>query len=269
MSLESIRRRREARLRRLREEMKQETSAYGEVDPNTAVNSEQSAITRSTNDEWDFWSDEYTWDDEDEHGSEKPQSTHLLKTMISVFIVSVCYIIYHTDSPVSNQGKQFIGEVMTREFNFQGVVAEVENRFGINPTILPTIRPQSFSTQAVWTPTAKQAELLTPLKGEVTSTFAIDRTAIQIVAEDETVKAVDEGVVLFAGQEEEGINTITILHKSGTKTTYTGLNEIRVSAEDWVQPGQPIADMKPGSTLHFSMQTKDEYIDPMSVITFE
>ena len=93
-----------------------------------------------------------TWEDDFWEEKEQPEDTgsgsFVLKTVISLFLLSFTYLIYHSEIPFSKQGQQFIGQVMSREFNFKGVVAQVENRFGITPSILPTFG--ATPSQAVW-----------------------------------------------------------------------------------------------------------------------
>ena len=115
----------------------------------------------------------------------------------------------------------------------------------------------------------KERRFLSPIKGEVTASFETDGKGIVITSQDQGVKAIEEGWVIFVGHKEAMGNTIHILHKNGTKSLYSGIEDAKVLEGDWVQPGQIIAHMSPGSSLYFSMQMKEHYVDPTSVITFE
>jgi len=270
VSLDSIRRRREERLRKLREEMRQKTIEFDDdeyepsyFEPRHREQSSSSYIKNKS----DLWEEDNDYWSEKEQSHESEGSSFMLKMVVSLFLVSFTYITYHADLPFSHQGKEFIGQVMSRDFNFKGAVAEIENRFGINTAILPTLSTQS--SQTVWSPGNNKMEFSSPIKGEVTTPFGSDGKGIQIASQEPEVKAIEEGWVIFVGNKESFGKTVDIVHKNGTKSSYSGLQDILVSEGDWVQPGHLIARMSPGSSLYFSMQMKDEYVDPMSVITFE
>src|SRR5699024_4310109 len=137
MSLDLIRRQREEKLRRLREKDSIEPTWEKEEDPYLKYELEDE--------------DENLWGEPD-YAPHAVKSTFFIKMIISLFILSIAYVIYHTDSPVSKQGQRFISEVMTREFNFQGVIADVEHRFGIDPSIFPVMNMKAFSSHPAWMP---------------------------------------------------------------------------------------------------------------------
>lgn len=269
MSLDSIRRRREDKLKKLRDKMSQKTFEFDddEYEPSYEPRSTSRSSSSYPKSRSDLWEDD-DWT-EQEHPHQSEGSSFVLKMVISLFIVSVTYVTYHADMPFSKRGQEFVGQVMSREFNFKGVVAEVESRYGINPSILPTLGTQATQSQTVWSPEVNNTKYLSPIKGEVSTPFGTDGKGIQIATQDQEVKAIEEGWVTFVGNKDNLGKTIHIVHKNGTKSSYSGLQDMAVSEGDWVQPGQLIARMSPGSSLYFSLQMKDQYVDPMSVITFE
>lgn len=269
MRYDSIKRRREERLRKLREEMSKKPLDFkDEYEPEYSEPRYKDKFSSTYKTKEDTWEDEQEWQ-EKEHPQGSEGSSFMLKMVISLFLVSATYITYHVDMPFSQQGKEFIGQVMSRDFNFQGAVVQLEEKFGINASILPVLSPASTATQTVWSTGNKKLPLLSPIKGEITIPFEKDGRGVQISTQDHEVKAIEEGWVTFVGNKENLGKTVNIVHKNGTKSTYSGLQEIQVVEGDWVQPGQSIAVMSPGSSLYFSLQMKDQFVDPMSVITFE
>ena len=117
-----------------------------------------------------------------------------------------------------------------------------------------------------------------PLRGRVTTNFG-SKTAggasdgIDLaVPEGTAVRAADDGVVAYAGNELKGYgNLVLIRHANGFVTAYANASEINVKRNDQVHRGQVIA--KSGQTgsaatpqLHFEIRKNSAPVDPMQYL---
>jgi murein DD-endopeptidase MepM/ murein hydrolase activator NlpD len=117
-----------------------------------------------------------------------------------------------------------------------------------------------------------------PLRGRVTTNFG-SKTAggasdgIDLaVPEGTAVRAADDGVVAYAGNELKGYgNLVLVRHANGFVTAYANASEISVKRNDQVHRGQVIA--KSGQTgsaatpqLHFEIRKNSAPVDPMQYL---
>ncbi|MBP1930413.1 M23 family metallopeptidase [Ammoniphilus resinae] len=267
MKSDSIKKRREERLRQLRERSFEKAYSY---DDEFQADYDYAAERRSG------YSRErkYVWNDGYEQEHEPETTTYfsrkfLLKSVLSLFIVSLVFLLQNTSFPLASSGKQFVTEVMTREYNFAGTVAWLEKKLGAAPTILPVFSG-SEKGQPVSTISENGMDYVVPVKGKVITPFAMDGKGIQIATETEAnVLAIDQGWVVFVGQKEELGQTIIVQHVDQTQSIYANVNPIELGENDWVYPGQTIAHVGEGDKLYFSLIKNDHALDPTSVIPFE
>ncbi len=117
-----------------------------------------------------------------------------------------------------------------------------------------------------------------PVRGRVTANFgsktvggASDGIDLA-VPEGTAVRASDDGVVAYAGNELKGYgNLVLIRHANGFVTAYANASEISVKRNDQVHRGQVIA--KSGQTgsaatpqLHFEIRKNSAPVDPMQYL---
>ncbi|WP_134700028.1 M23 family metallopeptidase [Ammoniphilus sp. YIM 78166] len=264
MSQDSIKRRREERLKMLREQMREAGDTPYQMEADRSV-SHSNRLNRR----------EFEWDSDDtwgvrEEASAPVSSRFMLKALISLFLLSFTFLLYKTNIPYSSAAKDFVGQVMTREYNFQGMIGMVEKYAGGPPSILPSFGQQAKGQpQPVWNQVSPK-KLLAPVTGTISAPFFLDGRGIQIEAPaGSEVKAVDQGWVIFVGEKEGIGQTIIVQHENQMQAWYGSLDQIEVTVQDWVQPGQAIGKSKDGRTVYFSMEMNGHYIDPTSVITFE
>ncbi len=117
-----------------------------------------------------------------------------------------------------------------------------------------------------------------PLRGRVVTNFG-SKTAggsndgIDLaVPEGTAIRAADDGVVAYAGNELKGYgNLVLVRHANGFVTAYANASEIAVKRNDQVHRGQVIA--KSGQTgtaptpqLHFEIRKNSAPVDPMQYL---
>lgn len=109
-----------------------------------------------------------------------------------------------------------------------------------------------------------------PVNGNITETFQTNGTGIMITPEETTnVTSIQEGVVIFAGNDRETNKTITIQHADGTVTNYGNLSSIDVHLYQFIAGNQQIGSFTPeadNETVFFSIEKNNDYVDPVQVI---
>jgi murein DD-endopeptidase MepM/ murein hydrolase activator NlpD len=117
-----------------------------------------------------------------------------------------------------------------------------------------------------------------PVRGRVITSFGAKSNGQQndginlAVPEGTAVRAADDGVVAYAGDELKGYgNLILIRHANGFVTAYAHASELMVKRNDQVRRGQVIA--KSGQTgtvstpqLHFEIRKGSTPVDPMQYL---
>jgi murein DD-endopeptidase MepM/ murein hydrolase activator NlpD len=117
-----------------------------------------------------------------------------------------------------------------------------------------------------------------PVRGRVITTFGSKTSGQQndginlAVPEGTAVRAAEDGVVAYAGNELKGYgNLILVRHANGFVTAYAHASEIMVKRNDQVRRGQVIA--KSGQTgtvttpqLHFEIRKGATPVDPMQYL---
>ena len=117
-----------------------------------------------------------------------------------------------------------------------------------------------------------------PLRGRVVNNFGAKvngstNDGIDLaVPEGTAVRAADDGVVAYAGNELKGYgNLVLVRHANGYVTAYANTSEVTVKRNDQVHKGQIIA--KSGQTgsatapqLHFEVRKNSSPVDPMQYL---
>ena len=159
------------------------------------------------------------------------------------------------------------------------------------PPAAPASKPDGKETAAVVTPTpaapnsaasgkavAEAMPLRWPVHGKVIAAFGSKSNGqpndgIDVeVPENTPVKAADDGVVAYAGNELKGYgNLVLVRHPSGYVTAYAHAKELLVKKGDPIKRGQVIA--KSGQTgnaevpeLHFEVRKGTAPMDPMQFL---
>ena len=88
------------------------------------------------------------------------------------------------------------------------------------------------------------------------------------------VEAINDGIVIFAGEKEGIGKTIIIQHKNNSESWYGQLESFNVALYDPVKKGMQIGQMtrsEDGSkgTFYLAVKENGEFVDPKKVISFE
>jgi murein DD-endopeptidase MepM/ murein hydrolase activator NlpD len=145
--------------------------------------------------------------------------------------------------------------------------------------ITPAKETSAGETAAAAGPMGATPQFRWPVRGRVIAGFGPKPTGQQndginlAVPEGTPVKAADDGVVAYAGNELKGYgNLVLVRHASGFVTAYAHASELLVKRGDPIKRGQVIA--RSGQTgnvtspqLHFEIRKGSSPIDPMQYLT--
>ena len=145
--------------------------------------------------------------------------------------------------------------------------------------ITPVKETPAAETTASVAPMGSAPQFRWPVRGRVIAGFGPKPTGQQndginlAVPEGTPIKAADDGVVAYAGNELKGYgNLVLVRHSSGFVTAYAHASELLVKRGDQVKRGQAIA--RSGQTgnvsspqVHFEIRKGSSPVDPMQYLT--
>ncbi len=150
-----------------------------------------------------------------------------------------------------------------------------------------TVEPQAGARIATPAPdneesgpagTAGMPSFRWPLRGRVVTNFGAktaggSNDGIDLaVPEGTAIRAADDGVVAYAGNELKGYgNLVLVRHANGFVTAYANASELNVKRNDQVHRGQVIAKSgqtgtAPNPQLHFEIRKNSAPVDPMQYL---
>ncbi|QYY42105.1 peptidoglycan DD-metalloendopeptidase family protein [Aneurinibacillus thermoaerophilus] len=276
--MDGIKRRREERLRRLREQMEDTYSSYffedsGELPP---VYKEPIYRQREWEEPWERYGHKESSSRSMlsfgmSHKTVKRRDKLFIKIIASFFLLSLAYVINNVSFPGAEKYRTVMNEVMHRSYDFAGMSAWYEKNFGSVPTLLPNVGGLGNEVQPVLR--AQNMLLKAPASGKVVQTFAEQGSGIYFTPGETSIRAVDQGWVTFVGQKEGLGNTVIIQHAKGMETWYAGLAEVEVKQNDWVEIQHTIGKAaKEGhliNPVYFAVKKNGQFVNPQDVVHFE
>ncbi|CQR48003.1 Stage IV sporulation protein FA [Paraliobacillus sp. PM-2] len=211
-------------------------------------------------------------DDEEKHGymptlaklsqSSKEDtwfSAFLLKSMIAAIIFLFFTISHQVDQAWLSKPKQWATTALTEEFPFATVNQWYQQQFG---SPLAFISDNSVNT-------TEPATAL-PVNGTISESFQVNGQGILITANNPlNVYAMDEGTVIFAGNDRKTNKTIIVQHPDKSKSIYGNLSDIHVNQYQFIKANQEIGKFVPSEDekeLYFAVKKNNQYLDPVQVI---
>ncbi|WP_080874238.1 M23 family metallopeptidase [Oceanobacillus timonensis] len=183
-----------------------------------------------------------------------------VKALLSVSLFLGTAFVTEIDKPFMTQPKEWITSTLTNQFPFAKVNAWYSEAFGT---------PLSFRPDPAAEEVTTNGDSL-PVNGAISESFHENGQGIYIDAEgEENVAAVQEGIVVFAGNDRSTDKTVKIQHADGTTTQYGFLDSIDVHLYQHISNGQVLGT--PGTendstSVFFSIEQENQYIDPEQVI---
>ncbi|WP_163970127.1 M23 family metallopeptidase [Oceanobacillus halotolerans] len=183
----------------------------------------------------------------------------VLKSILSVLLFLVTALLYQMDTDFLSKPKEWTSNALTEEFPFAKMNLWYKETFG-SPLAFAPDRQTEASTRP----------LALPVSGSVTESFQVNGSGIRIApGESVDVSVLNEGVVVFAGNDPETKKTVIVQHADGSKSTYGNLSSIDVHLYQFVGNSHKIGMFSPtaeSDTVYFSIEKDNEYIDPVQVI---
>jgi murein DD-endopeptidase MepM/ murein hydrolase activator NlpD len=137
-------------------------------------------------------------------------------------------------------------------------------------TAAPTAKEETTASLGAAATSAGGTEFRWPAKGRIIQGFGPGSDGINIALPEGTpVKAVENGVVAYAGNELKGYgNLVLIRHDNGFVSAYANNGELKVKRGEQVKRGQTVAlSGQSGNVsspqLHFELRKGSTPVDPM------
>lgn len=184
----------------------------------------------------------------------------LIKGILSGLLFLSAAFIWDAESRVKSTVGDWTSQALTEEFPFAKMNHWYRETFGT---------PLSFRdhTEQV---TQEENMLALPVSGNITEDFEANGAGIYIEPEETvSVSAMQEGIVVFAGKDNDTHNTVIIQHPDGSNTTYGHLQTVDVHLYQFIKANQIIGDFTPTENermVYFSIEKDREYVDPFQVI---
>lgn len=184
---------------------------------------------------------------------------YILKTILAGVLFFTIAITTQWDVDWLTKPKQWTTEAFTEDFPFATVNAWYQDRFGA---------PFAFMRQP---DVLDNTPAVLPVNGTISQSFDSNGQGVWISTIDQSdIYAIEQGTVLFAGNDKETNKTVIIQHPDKSKSIYGNLSEINVNPYQFVQANQVIAIFDPAEMNHdsmfFAIQKDQKYFDPIQVI---
>jgi len=174
-----------------------------------------------------------------------------------------------------------LGQRLALPASDTGALAQSENTPENKGAAAPTQRGKLKDRHPVTTqpPARAGGRFAWPVQGRVISRFGVKANGLHndginiAVKKGTSVRAADNGVVVYAGNELRGFGNLVLLrHRGGWLTAYGHNQTLAVKIGDVVRQGQPIA--RSGSTgnitrpqLHFEIRRGRKAVNPAQYLT--
>lgn len=186
----------------------------------------------------------------------------LWKAILSAILFLTVAIIWQMESTRLQTAKSIISTALIEEFPFAKVNLWYQETFGSPLAFMP----DGASKDQVENDNAP----VIPVTGNVSESFQTNGTGVKISPNEKSdIMALEQGIVIFAGNDRQTNKTIVIQHPDDRITTYGELSNIDVHLYEHVAKNQSIGQFVPtenNQAVYFSIEKDNQYIDPVQVI---
>lgn len=183
-----------------------------------------------------------------------------VKGMLSVLLFVGVAFIWQVEAQSLQKPREWTSQVLKNEFPFAKVNVWYKETFG---------QPLSLSPQPA-SQGGHSPEHALPVSGSIAESFEANGKGIKISpGETASVSAIDDGVVIFAGNDRDTEKTVAVQHSDGSVSNYGNLSTIDVHLYQFISANQLIGSFSPkagSETIYFSIEKDNGYIDPVQVI---
>jgi stage IV sporulation protein FA len=192
----------------------------------------------------------------------------LFKILASAILVLAVAVMFKTTTPVFQNARNVVNQVMGKEFQFAAVSDWYEKKFGKPLAFLPINNKEKQKNSA-------KQEYDLEASGRVLTNFASDGRGVMIeTTNNASVKSMNSGTIVFAGKKDDLGNTVIIQHSDLSESWYGNLKTIDVGQYEHIDAGKKIgmvSSKKDGTKgeFYFAIKQGETFIDPIQVIKFE
>ncbi len=186
-------------------------------------------------------------------------ASFMIKSIVAAILFFGVAIFIRIDAAWMEHPKQWTSNALTEEFPFASVNQWYQEKFGSPLALTPQKNNEEGSARAL------------PVNGAVSQTFQTNGQGILINSDETTeVLSMENGVVIFAGNDPETNRTVIIQHPDRSKSIYGNLSSINVHQYQFVAGNQSIGEFTPtadnAQSVYFAIQKGNQFIDPVQVI---
>lgn len=193
--------------------------------------------------------------------STPPFFFYQLSAAVALFLISA--LLIKSELAPFEKAEHMLRSAFQENFPFATVHEWYVEHLGIPLSLVPEIRTAS----------TVQENYQMPLVGEVVESFSSTGKGIEILpTESSNVRAVDKGIVIFAGRQNETDKTVLIQHADRSVTTYGKLASVDVHLYEVINVHDVIGRVDPKeteATFFFSIKKQSGYVDPIKVINVD
>ncbi|QOT01109.1 M23 family metallopeptidase [Brevibacterium sp. JNUCC-42] len=207
----------------------------------------------------------------------KPTGYHLKwQIYLSLAVIAIAYILLKSPFGVPNTWRELSREVMTRDFNFEGVAVWYEQVTGHSPSALPVLfdKKEKESVPA----TASQINKWSiPKEWKIAKAYDSQSAKLVVdLGKKGEVLNMDTGWVTSIAEKPGYGTTVIIQYTNGREAWYGNVEKVNVSVNDWLNRGDLVGIAKSfidedvnTRYLFMSMKQNGKFINPLDVISFE
>ncbi|MCT2537959.1 M23 family metallopeptidase [Aquibacillus koreensis] len=186
-------------------------------------------------------------------------ASFVMKSTLAAILFFGVAILVRMDGGFLEKPKQWTSNALTEEFPFATVNHWYQEKFGYPLALTPNPNSEDVLTPAL------------PVNGTLSQTFQVNGQGIMITAdEDQSVRAMEKGIVIFAGNNKETNKTVIIQHADKSNTVYGNLTDINVYQYQSVTSNEVIGQFKPSESsakaVYFAIEKDNQYLDPIQVM---
>lgn len=195
------------------------------------------------------------------------------KTVISAVVFAAVWAMFQWNHPLLVKGQELVKSALSQELQLADFASWYEDRLGETPAFIPALERAPAEAQRAAAEPART--YVKPVSGNVIEPFGSVRSGAGVVirtAQGEQAVAMDTGLVVFAGETSDTGMTVIVQHPGGVQTVYGYLSEMKVTKDDWVEPGEPVGTVRSigegarNGVFYFSIKKGNSFVDPSDVV---
>ncbi|CCF16927.1 MULTISPECIES: M23 family metallopeptidase [Brevibacillus] len=195
---------------------------------------------------------------------------------LSLAVIGVAYVLLKSPFGVPNTWRDLSREVMTRDFNFEGVAVWYEQVTGHSSSALPVLFNKK-EKESVPANAYQLSKWSLPKEWKIAKEYDTKSAKIVVDLGDKgEVVNMDTGWVTFVGEKPGYGTTVVMQYTNDREIWYGNLEKVNVSVNDWVNKKDTVGVAKPfvdqvvnTRYLFMAMKQNGRFTNPLDVISFE